>query len=538
MTMQNFRFVLGALAAVALIVGLAAKTDAAPAQGQGAAFRQAVAEAASQDRDIADYYRDTEYRPIWTGEGDVDHARRQALVKALSHAARHGLPEARYDLEGLMTRMSQVRSLRDLGEVEVALTRAYLDYARDIGSGVLVPGRVDSGIKRRVTQRPAAEHLDALRTGAPHRVLRSLPPQTNEYARLMKEKLRLERLIVAGGWGHVVPAQTIKPGDRGAAVIALRDRLSAMGYLGRSASGVYDDRLQEAVRAFQRGHGLSTDGIAGPATIGALNRPARARLESVIVAMERERWLPRDRGRRHILVNLADFSARILDDDTVTFRTRAVIGKNSSGRRSPEFSDEMDHMVINPTWHVPRSITVKEYLPKLQRNPNAVSHLKLYTRDGREVNRAVVDFTAYNAGNFPLVMKQPPSTRNALGLVKFMFPNKYNIYLHDTPEKALFGRETRAFSHGCIRLQDPFEFAYELLSRQEADPRDFFHSVLNTGRESYVRLDDPVPVHIVYRTAVTQARGATEYRDDVYGRDARIWDALKRAGVSRDQVRS
>ena len=533
-----FGYVLGALASVSILTGVTAWSEPARADGQSAAFRQAVAEAAARDPDVADYYRDTGYQPIWTGGGDGDHARRQALVRALSQAALHGLPETRYDLEGLMSQMAQVRSLRDLGQVELALTRAYLDYARDVQSGVLVPARVDSDIKREVTDRPAKVHLDALKTGAPHRVLQSLPPQTNAYARLMKEKLRLERLIAAGGWGPTVPDQSMRPGDSGPAVIALRDRLAAMGYpgvyLGRSASGAYDDRLQAAIRDFQRDHGLETDGIAGPATIGALNRSAGARLKSVIVAMERERWLPTDRGQRHILVNLADFSARIIDDDTVTFRTRAVIGKNSSGRRSPEFSDEMEHMVINPTWHVPRSIVVKEYLPQMQRNPNAVSHLKLYTRDGRQVNRAAVDFRAYSSRTFPFAMKQPPSSRNALGLVKFMFPNKYNIYLHDTPEKALFAHQARAFSHGCIRLQQPFDFAYELLSGQEADPKGFFHSVLNTGRETYVQLDRHVPVHIVYRTAVTQARGRTQYREDVYGRDARIWDALNKAGVSLD----
>jgi len=538
MMRRVFGYVLGALASVAILTGVTAWSEPARADGQSAAFRQAVAEAAARDLDVADYYRDTGYQPIWTGDGDGDHARRQALVRALSQAALHGLPETRYDLEGLMSQMAQVRSLRDLGQVELALTRAYLDYARDVQSGVLVPARVDSDIKREVTDRPAKVHLDALKTGVPQRVLQSLPPQTNAYARLMKEKLRLERLIAAGGWGPTVPDQSMRPGDSGPAVIALRDRLAAMGYpgvyLGRSASGAYDDRLQAAIRDFQRDHGLETDGIAGPATIGALNRSAGARLKSVIVAMERERWLPTDRGQRHILVNLADFSARIIDDDTVTFRTRAVIGKNSSGRRSPEFSDEMEHMVINPTWHVPRSIVVKEYLPQMQRNPNAVSHLKLYTRDGRQVNRAAVDFRAYSPRTFPFAMKQPPSSRNALGLVKFMFPNKYNIYLHDTPEKALFAHQARAFSHGCIRLQQPFDFAYELLSRQEADPKGFFHSVLNTGRETYVQLDRHVPVHIVYRTAVTQARGRTQYREDVYGRDARIWDALNKAGVSLD----
>ena len=196
----------------------------------------------------------------------------------------------------------------------------------------------------------------------------------------------------------------------------------------------------------------------------AINMSAEDRLKSVIVAMERERWLnlPGGKGERHILVNLTDFSARIMDNDHETFRTRAVIGMHKDGRRSPEFSDEMEHMVINPTWHVPRSIAVKEYLPKLRANPNAVSHLRVVNSRGQTISRGSVNFAAYSARTFPFALKQPPSPRNALGLVKFMFPNKYNIYLHDTPHKDLFSRETRAYSHGCIRLADPFDFAYEL----------------------------------------------------------------------------
>ena len=140
-------------------------------------------------------------------------------------------------------------------------------------------------------------------------------------------------------------------------------------------------------------------------------------------------------------------------------------------------------------------------------------------------------------GTSPYAMRQPPSRSNALGLVKFMFPNKYNIYLHDTPAKSLFARDVRAFSHGCVRLADPFDFAHELLSRQEADPEGYFKSVLRTGRETKVVLEEPVPVHLIYRTAVTNARGHTEYRADIYGRDARIWDALNRAGVVLGGVR-
>ena len=510
--------------------------DAAPAAAQSTAFRQAVAEAAASDRDIAEFYRANDYRAIWTGNGAGDAARRHALIRALSQAGTHGLPAARYDLDGLMARMGDARSMRDLGLIEVELSRTYLQYARDLQSGILIPSQIDEGIKREVSYRNRTAYLIDMKEQNPRDVLRALPPQSQEYARLMKEKLRLEHLIAQGGWGPAVPADALKPGQEGGAVIGLRDRLITMGYLDRSASRSYDARLQQAVQAFQADHGLEPDGVAGASTLAALNTPASERLKSVIVAMERERWLNGDRGARHILVNLTDFSARILDNDIVIFRTRAVVGMNASGRRSPEFSDAMEYMVINPTWHVPRSIAVQEYLPQMQANPNAVSHLRLYDSRGREVSRGAVDFGAYSARTFPFAIKQPPSNSNALGLVKFMFPNKYNIYLHDTPQKSLFDREKRDFSHGCIRLQQPFEFAYELLSRQESDPSGYFHSVLDTGRETYVNLKQHVPVHIIYRTAFTLAQGRTQYRGDVYGRDARIWDALDKAGVSLTAV--
>jgi murein L,D-transpeptidase YcbB/YkuD len=247
--------------------------------------------------------------------------------------------------------------------------------------------------------------------------------------------------------------------------------------------------------------------------------------------MERERWINRDLGDRHVLVNLTDFKARIIDHGKVYFETRAVIGKNLETHRTPEFSDVMEHMVINPTWNVPRSIAVKEYLPALKRNPYSNGHLNLIDARGQVVDRGAVDFAAFTEKNFPFDMKQPPSARNALGLVKFMFPNANNIYLHDTPAKSLFSRDVRAFSHGCIRLNDPFDFAHALLAWQSDDPKGLFKSHLNTGRETQVDLVAPLPVHLIYRTAVGQPKGHVTYRRDVYGRDATIWNALARQGV-------
>ncbi|TKZ21167.1 murein L,D-transpeptidase [Shimia litoralis] len=508
------------------------------ATSQVTAFKQAVAEAAARDSDLAAYYRQNGYQPIWTGMDDIDLKRRQALLDALADADDHGLPAARYDLDDLMTQLSAAKTPRDVGLLEVELSKTFLQYAKDVQSGMFKPSSLDSGIVRSAPVRDRQQTLAAFELSKPAQYVRDLPPSSPEYTRLMKEKLRLERLIADGGWGPRVSAKKLEPGDSGKAVVGLRNRLHTMGYLGRSASRSFDTDIQKAVQAFQLDHGLEADGVAGQGTITEINKSAEDRLKSVIVAMERERWLnlPEGKGARHVLVNLADFHARIVDHDIVTFKTRSVVGKNQSDRRSPEFSDTLEHMVINPTWNVPRSIATKEYLPMLKRNPNAVGYLRLIDSRGQVVNRGNVDFTQYSARTFPFDIKQPPGNRNALGLVKFMFPNKHNIYLHDTPAKSLFARESRAYSHGCIRLHQPFDFAYALLAVQQDNPKQFFQSKLKTGRETQVDLDTEIPVHIIYRTAFTNAKGPVQFRRDVYGRDAKIWKAMANEGVALRSV--
>lgn len=501
------------------------------AQTKITAFAQSIAEAAAGDEDIGAFYRSSGYEPIWTGTSQVHADRRQALFRAIRHAADHGLPEADFDTAALEAQLKAISSPRDVGQAEVALSALFLRYARQIQTGVLTPSKVDSGIKRDVPLRDRTELLTEFTNATPAPFLRALPPKSEEYSRLMREKLRLERDLASGGWGPTVPAKSLKPGQSGEAVIALRNRLISMGYLDRTATAVYDASVQKAVQTFQENHGLTADGVAGAGTISAINASMSDRIEAILVAMERERWMNIERGDRYVWVNLTTFSARIVDGGKVTFETRSVIGKNVSDQRTPEFSDVMEHMVINPTWNVPRSIVTKEYLPAMQRNPGAAGHLKLIDSRGRVVSRSSVNFSAYNARNFPYAMKQPPSSRNALGLVKFIFPNKYNIYLHDTPAKSLFSREVRAYSHGCIRLHQPFEFAYTLLGPEVDDPKATFHSYLRTGRESVLKFKTQVPVHLVYRTAYTATDGQMNYRSDIYGRDGRIWSALKAEGV-------
>jgi len=493
-------------------------------------FRQALAAAAADDAPVADFYRARGYEAFWTASDAAAESRRAALLTALDSAQAHALPVARYDAAELRRAFRGLRSEGDRGRLEVRLTRALLDFARDLQTGVVDPKKVDAGIVREVPRRTPETILQGF-VSDPAGFLHGLPPQNPEYARLAKARHRLMDLIAAGGWGDKVPAKALKPGATGAPVVALRDRLAAMGYLGRSATMTYGPEIQSAVRAFQFDHGLTADGVAGEGTISAINTDPQDRLAAVTVAMERERWANIERGKRHIWVNLTDFTAKIIDDGKVTFSTRAVVGSTIPDKRTPEFSHLMTYMELNPDWTVPPGIIRRDYLPKLQANPGALGHLQVVDSRGRVVPRGSVNFAAYSAKNFPFNLRQPPGASNALGRVKFMFPNPWSIYLHDTPDKHLFARDTRAYSSGCVRLNDPFDFAYALLARQEADPKSAFHKVLDSGRQERIFLKDPVPVHLDYRTAFTDARGRLQFRPDIYGRDGEIHAALVKAGV-------
>lgn len=521
--------------AIALSVSAASFASTVPAYADLAAFRQSVAEMASSNEGVAAFYRARDFAPLWTSSEDV--ARRAAFFAALDHAEDHGLPAARYDAAGLKAAFRQVETERQRGALDVRMTEAFLVFAQDLRNGVLVPKTVDPGIVRDVPRRPDLDVLNDFAGADPAAFLRALPPQDPHYAELMKARRDLIAVINAGGWGRAVPAGKLASGDAGEAVVALRDRLVALGYLPHAIGQTFDADMEVAVQKFQRDNGLAVTGEANAETLTEINRGPDERLESVLAAMERMRWmngLPL--GARHIWVNLPDFTAKIVDDDKVTFSTVTVVGQNDPDKRSPEFSDKMEFMVINPTWNVPRSITVKEYLPMLQRNPMAASQLRIVDRNGRPVDRAAVDFTQFTAQNFPFSMSQPPSDGNALGQVKFMFPNPYNIYLHDTPSKSLFKKEVRAFSHGCIRLGSPLDFAYTLLAPQTSDPRGEFQQHLDTRAENSLPLQTAVPVHLVYFTAWPDARGHMTWRRDIYGRDGRVFRALEAAGVALPQV--
>jgi murein L,D-transpeptidase YcbB/YkuD len=478
--------------------------------------------------------------PIWMAE---DGSRGRALIAALREAGSHALPSARYAPDRLQTLM------RDgtVSEAEIALSRAFLLYARDLSSGLLEPRNAASNV-RVETVRPDPADLLAAAAKAPDIAahLDALAPADPAYARLRRAYAALRG--AEGDWGPALQAgPALRLGDSGPRVAALRARLAALGDMpaDRPASdgagddaAVFDAELAEGVRRFQRRHGLNTDAVVGPRTLEALNTPLAQRIDQIAINLERMRWMNRPLGARHIVVNQADFTVTLWDAGRALFQERVIVGQRSN--QTVEFSDEMEYLVLNPSWHVPRSIATEELLPELQEDPGLLSrrNMILARVDGGPVplDPSTHDFSGYTAADFPYRIRQQPDAGNALGLVKFMFPNDHAIYLHDTPTKRLFDKDQRTFSHGCVRVRDPLRLAELLLAPQEADPRGFIDRVLATGAERYVNLVEHVPVHLIYRTAWVEADGTRHFRADVYGRDAQMRAALEAAGVTTERL--
>ena len=491
----------------------------------------AISEFYPPSNPIASFYIGRNFEPFWV----KSERRLENLVSSISEAKLHGLPLSRYPLEELRQSIFE-NDLSQKAKLELMATETFLLFAQDISGGILNPNKIDNNINVTPERKDAKVLLASLTDSVNINLFfRSLFPSSSEYKSLLNELKKLRETSLNGSWGDLVPTDAVLAvGMTHDNVPFLRKRLYKMGYpVYETHSRYFDEQLNDSVKRFQEYHGLNPDGVFGKRSIEAVNVPPKTRLMQVLVNLERMRWNNHDRGPEYVLVNQPNFQAYFKSENEKVWESRVVIGLPSN--QTAEFNDTMTHMVVNPTWHVPKSIAVDEYLPLIQSDPNFLNdnEMVLMVRGTDTIiDSNLIDMQAFTPDNFPFLIKQIPSNINALGLVKFMFPNKFSIYMHDTPMKDLFFKDERTFSHGCIRLQEPFQFAYSLLRKQEVDPERKFQEVLQKEEETYINLSRKIPVYITYRTAFFDDFGQVHYRADVYGRDALVYMALVEAGVS------
>ena len=471
------------------------------------------------------FYKKRDYKPLWVNNGAAD-ARAKAAIAYLANVETDGLNSDDYPTPAFKAGASA----GELAADELKLTNAVLIYARDAEVGRINYTQIGSDISFKLDPPDPAAVLAKMADTKD--VAAALdwynPPQAGFKA--LKAKLadlrkgELPKVAETPKALHVDAGPIIRPGMRSERVVQLRKRLHVAG---DKNNPVYDKSVIEAVKAFQMKAGLGVDGMAGPNTVRALNgqpvlqaRPNNP-IDTVVANMERWRWLPRKLGNAqdtYVVVNVPDFTLSLMHDGNIYWKTNIVVGKPD--KATPMTSAEMKYITVNPTWNVPPSIIENEYLPALQQDPDALERIGLKIRQDP-------DGTVH--------IFQPPGAGNALGRIRFNFPNKFLVYQHDTPDKYLFKRASRAYSHGCMRVEDPIEYATKLLSLEL--PRDHYTPAriqsMFGGSEININFPRPIPVHLTYQTAFVDQNGKLQFRADVYGRDARMIAILKNARERR-----
>lgn len=482
------------------------------------------------------FYERRQFSLAWNSAAKLD-----ALIAVLKGSERHGLAPADYHLDAIATLLERAaraergaqaaeRASADAARVDVDLiaTDALARYAFHLRFGKVNPQALEPtwnfsrtlegtdpvAVMQRLVD---AEDLAA--------ALAELAPRDARYLAMVEALAAYRAVKDAGGWPEVSGGETLRIGARGPRVAVLRERLRIEAAAlddPQVAADVFDARLAAAVQTFQRRHGLEPDGAVGARTLAALNVPVEKRIDELRLNLERMRWIFRDLEPRYIIVNIARFEASLVEDGEKVFTTRAVVGRPY--RQTPVFRAPMTYLVLNPTWTVPPNILRNDLLPELRRDPEALRrrHMTVLDLSGREVDPSGVDFTARS---FPYLVRQAPGPDNALGRVKFMFPNPYHVYMHDTPSRELFARADRSFSSGCIRLEQPLELAERLLAGTGQWDRAAIDAVIAAGRTRTVTLPRPVPVLLTYATAVAEA-GEIYFLPDIYGRDPALLRAL------------
>lgn len=482
---------------------------------------------------LARFYAAREYRPAWTEPGQA-----QGLVALVETLPDHGLDPADFPLE----RLRQAASAHPADAVEGAerewlLTTSLARLARQMTVGKVDPRRLYPEWNFAPPPGPdeAAAQLEGLlQAPALAPAVAALAPPFAEYQGLLKALAAYRALAQKGPWPTVPGGSSLKPGMDDPRVPALRARLAAEGEVasGGGKSAHYDPELAAAVSRFQTRHGLEADGAVGERTLAELNVPVAARVDQIRVNLERLRWVARDRVGDHLVVDVAGFTARLYLDGRKAWDSRVVVGRPV--RKTPAFRADLTYLVLNPRWVVPPTILREDVLPKLAADPAYLAAHAMTVVDGagQPVPAEAIDWQRYRSGGFPHQIVQVPGPENPLGQIKFMLPNPYAIYLHDTPSRRLFQRTDRAQSSGCIRLEKPLDLAVLLLDDPVRWSLDGLKTELGNNRTRSVSVKRQVPVLVLYFTAEADGAGSVGFRPDFYDRDGAVLTGLQRPAGS------
>ncbi len=491
---------------------------------------------------IPEFYAARNFKPIWTTpRGPVPQA--LALLEEIRNVAADGLVPQDYHYPRLQvlaaalaapTRVADQALPGVRADFDVLMTDAAFLLGAHIVGGRVNPEAVHTNWSAFSLEVDLIRLLnDSLQGGRVAHMFQGLHPPYTGYTGLRRALAAYRRMAEKGVWPRLDEGPSLRREDDSPAVAQLRRRLLASGDLPERPSlrpTYFDAELESAVKGFQYRHGLDPDGVVGPKTRAALNVPLAQRIDQLLINMERWRWIPDDLGRRYLAVNIADFKLTMVDEGRVRGTMPVVVGRTY--RKTPVFSGTMTYLEFNPYWNIPRRLAVEDILPKILNDSGYIDEQGIrifsgWSQDAELLAPGEVDWASLSKDYFPIRLQQAPGPLNALGRIKFMFPNRHAVYLHDTPAKNLFNAVSRSFSSGCIRVEDPVGLAAFVLDGTAGWDRETIETHYRDGEHRVVRLQRPIPVHLLYWTAWADSEGTVFFREDIYGRDAPLLRALQ-----------
>ena len=484
---------------------------------------------------LLDLYRKNQFYPLWTSKDNIAQ-----LLSAIVACAEEGLIPDDYHLKALTRYGNELKensSPGTLAEYDLLLSDALVLLGQHKRYGKVDPRKVEEKQNLEATTprlSPIDTYLTAIRTGTVRATLDKLSPHHPSYLNLKEALSQYKQLAGKSSWQQVPAGQSLRPGMYDQRVRAIRHRLAVTGEYhpskGSGESNLYDDHLVAAVKAFQARHHIEPDGVAGKSTISAMNVTLVERINQIRVNLERTRWVIHDMPSSNLIIDIAGFRLQYYHNNQLVWNSKVMVGKPF--HQTPVFRSAITYIVLNPTWTPTPDIVKNETVPSIVKDPDFLvkQRLRVFDRNGTEVDSQSISWQQYQGKYLPYTLRQDSGNDNSLGLIKFLFPNPYHVYLHDTPSKSLFGRTQRAFSHGCIRVQNPLDLGRLILANDTGNPTTIekMEKILASGKTTTVILKQPLPIYLMYQTTNVQD-GKILFKHDLYNRDAGILAALNAA---------